>query len=110
MQGMRRMNKEPNRELTNETFEFDEKDIFHFVGGDYKPWWSPCDKGDLHVRGYNGCSPSDIFFDILEEATEDGRIVKKDENGDHQDYLIEVHVKVTKLKRLANQEENEKDN
>lgn len=93
--------KKPNRKLTNELFEFTEKEIFHYTGGDYKPWWSPCDGGNLDISGYNSCSPSDLFFQELEKAVEDGRIIRKDKEGYPQDYLMEVHVKITKLQRIS---------
>lgn len=90
-----------NRKLTSQFFEIKSKDIFHFVGGTYKSWWSACNGGQLKVDGYNGADPS-MLLNELEIATEDGRIVKKNNKGEYQDYLIEVKIKVTKLDNIKN--------
>lgn len=39
-------------------------------------------------------------FDEIERAVKDGRIIQKDNEGNYQDYLIEINVKITKLKRM----------
>lgn len=90
----------PNRELTKEVFEINVKEIAHYTGGNYKPWWSSgdnwssSDNGNLFVRGYNGGETAVDIQDAIEKAVEDGRIVK------NQDYLFEVTIKVTKLKDI----------
>lgn len=98
-------------ERTTKSFEFDVADIFHFTGGDYKPWWSPVLSYDrsarqikktteFKIKGYNSAFPEDLVGVELEECTEDGRIVKKDSKGRVQNYLVEINVKVTKLKQI----------
>jgi len=96
--------REPTKLKTTEEVKIIEgKDLFYFIGGDWKPWWSTCNKGKLEEHGTN--SIHDVFSFLLDdklmELTENGGIVKKDKDGNTQWDLIEAQAKITKLKEVG---------
>lgn len=86
---------------TNKSFTIKTDIAAHYNGREYKPWFMENDPeisdGIVNINGYNSGDPTDSVLDLLEQATEDGRIVRQDKNGNPQNYLMEFKVEVTKL-------------
>ena len=96
--------------------------VTHYVGEEkFKPWWSEeipenvlsaMREHDLHIsiKGFNSCSPSDFVDDLLFECTENGVINRKNREGQTQNYLVEIEVKITPLIVCKDSNENEDKN
>lgn len=87
------------RKMTEENFSFSVKDVFHYTGNRFKPWFSAQNKGSMKIEGYTEMKPGWYVDIYLEEFEREGKILKLDKEGRPQDYLIEINVKVTKLDR-----------
>ena len=90
-----------DRIITNESFEVELDEVFHYVHSEYKPFWhsGPVGRGleidkqkkEITLTGFNSGLPT--FEEALNKLIDEGEILPK------QDYLLEVKIKITKLKR-----------
>lgn len=87
--------------VTDTIKKFKLKDAFHWIGGEYKPYWITGEHGELKnpedITGWNSGDPSSILAVKIEDMIEDGEI-KYNVN-----YMIEIDVKITELKLIGDE-------
>ena len=87
-----------DRKLTNEIIEVSDKNVFHFVHSEYKPWWHAgeivVEGKEIELDGYNSGGLEELTEPLIDKLIAEGKMLPE------QDYLIEVAMRITKLEYI----------
>jgi len=75
------------------TINFQLTDITQYTGGEHKPWWIACTKGDLSkFHGFNSGTIGGLIDEAMDELVKEGKIL----HGKH--YAVNVRVEISEYK------------